>query len=237
MMEEKKKQINIPEKKLNVTPLTIEELDDDIRKTVSRINQEFIDGLNFLTRHTKSVTVFGSTRFDEDNFYYKKAESIAKKLSRIGYDIITGGGPSIMEAANKGAFFSGGKGRSIGFNIELLHEQAVNPYVEDGMGFYYFFSRKFILTFSSEAFIFFPGGFGTMDEFFEILTLVQTKKIQKVPIILFGSEYWKEIDRFLDSVFLKKFKTIDEEDMGLYTITDNEQEVVRMVESSPMRKG
>ncbi|MEK7652412.1 MAG: TIGR00730 family Rossman fold protein [Patescibacteria group bacterium] len=237
MIEEGKKQINIPEKKLNITPLTVEELDDDIRKTISKINQEFVDGLNFLTRHTKSVTVFGSTRFNEDNFYYKKAESIAGKLSRRGYDIITGGGPSIMEAANKGAFLGGGEGHSIGFNIELPHEQAVNPYVEDGMSFNYFFSRKFILTFSSEAFIFFPGGFGTMDEFFEILTLVQTKKIIRAPIILFGSEYWKEVDKLLNDVFLKRFKTIDEEDLDLYVITDNEEEAIKIVENAPMREG
>lgn len=237
MEEEYKKQINIPEKELNIKPISAHELDDDLRNRVSRINQEFIDGLKFLTHHPKSVTFFGSTKIDENNFYYNKAESLAGKLSRRGYDIITGGGPGIMEAANKGAFTGGGDGRSIGFNIELPNEQAVNPYVEEGLSFYYFFSRKFILDFSSEAFVFFPGGYGTMDEFFEVLTLIQTKKIVKAPIILFGSEYWKEIDKLFENLFLKRFKTIDAEDLDLYIITDNEEEAVKIIESSPMREG
>ena len=237
MSEEEKKQINIPEKHLNIKPLTIEEVDEDLRKRMSRINQEFLDGLKFLSHHSKSVTFFGSTRFSEDNFYYKKSESIAGKLSRRGYDIITGGGPSIMEAANKGAFVGGGEGRSIGLNIELPNEQAVNPFVEEGMSFYYFFSRKFILTFSSEAFIFFPGGYGTLDELFELLTLFQTKKLVRAPIILFGSEYWNEIDKLINNLLYKKFKTIDEEDMELYIITDSEEEIIKIVESSPMREG
>jgi len=237
MIDERKKQINIPEKELNIKPLTIDDLDDDLRDRVSKINQEFVDGIKFLNHHPKSVTFFGSTKFSEDNFYYKKAESIAGKLSRRGYDIITGGGPSIMEAANKGAFLGGGDGRSIGLNIELPNEQAINPYVEESMSFNYFFSRKFILTFSSEAFIFFPGGYGTMDEFFELLTLFQTKKIKRAPIILFGSDYWREVEKLLEKVFFEKFKTIDKEDLDFYVITDNEDEIIKIVEKAPMREG
>ncbi len=182
-----KKIINKPESSLK--PLIIEEelKKKTNQKRIKEITKEFCDGIQAVSLYPKSVTFFGSARLKPSNKYYKKAVYLAGKICKEGYAVITGGGPGIMEAGNRGTKESCGYG--IGFNIELPFEQVLNPYITHGVDFHYFFTRKVAMTFSSEVYIYFPGGFGTMDELFEILTLKQTKKIPNVPIILVGKEY------------------------------------------------
>jgi uncharacterized protein (TIGR00730 family) len=139
---------------------------------IFRIMSEFVDGFTFLARIQRSVTIFGSARLAEDNAYYILARELGRRLAGLGYTVVTGGGPGVMQAANQGATEAGGD--SVGINIQLPHEQRVNPYVTRSISFHYFFSRKVMLDFSAEAYIFFPGGYGTLDEFFELITLVQT---------------------------------------------------------------
>lgn len=232
-MSEEKKKINIPEVDLPTKPLTPQEIREAAQKRISAINKEFEDGFRFLESYPKSVTVFGSARFKEDNPHYQKSRSLARKISEeLGYAVITGGGPGIMEAANRGAYEADGK--SLGLTIELPKEQAVNPYVKDSVDFYYFFVRKVCLAFAAEAYIFFPGGFGTLDEFFEIITLVQTNKIQPVPVILIGNEYWGALDKFLREQLLER-GTISEIDVELYSIREDEDEIVNIIKRIPPR--
>ena len=146
--------------------------------------------------------------------------------------VVTGGGPGIMEAANKGAFEA--KGKSLGLTIKLPQEQTTNPYITNEVSFNYFFSRKVCLSFSAEAYLFFPGGFGTLDELFEILTLVQTRKIEKVPIILVGNDYWTALDAFIKEHLLSK-EMIDSEDITLYSISENEDEIIEIIRNAPVR--
>jgi uncharacterized protein (TIGR00730 family) len=228
-----KKTLN--EKNLPIVPLTLQELHDAATQRISLIKDEFTQGFEFLMRYDRSVTVFGSARFVDGHPYYEKARSVCSRIvSELGYSVLTGGGPGIMEAANRAAFEA--KGSSVGLTIKLPHEQATNPYLTDHLDLYYFFIRKVCLSFSAEAYIFFPGGFGSLDEFFEILTLVQTRKIQTVPIILVGSEYWKDLEHFLYKN-LVDLGTIDLSDLQLYTITDDEDEIVDIIKRSPVRNG
>lgn len=206
---------------------------DDAEKRVSSIGKEFADGFEVIRHHPRSVTIFGSARFTESHPYYQKAREISAKISLEGYAVVTGGGNGIMEAGNRGAHEAGGD--SIGFNIELPFEQKLNPYVSEHLSFQYFFSRKVLLAFSAEAFLFFPGGYGTLDEFFEILTLVQTKKIPRVPIILVGDEYWGKLDAYINEVLLHSYEAISPEDTNLYDITENPDEIVRIVTRAPLR--
>lgn len=217
--------------KYNTDPFTIEELEEAIQDRIGVITKEFTDGFNFIKKYPKSVTFFGSARLTEDDEYYQKALSLAQKLSDKYYSVVTGGGPGIMEAANRGA--QKGKGQSLGITIKLPHEQDTNKYVTDEVAFYYFFSRKVILSFSAEAYVYFPGGFGTLDELFEILTLVQTHKIKKVPIILFGSQYWSKLDSFIKEELIT-MGTISTEDVDLYHICDDEEDAISIIESSPV---
>lgn len=235
-----KKTVNVPSKELNITPLTAEEVQDacQISDPSSprglRVNQEISGGLDFIKKYPRSVTFFGSARFKEGTKYYEKARSIARKIvEKTGHTIVTGGGPGIMEGGNRGA--QEGGGNSLGLGIELPTEQRINPYVTDSVLFYYFFTRKVSLAFSAEAYLFFPGGFGTLDEFFEILTLVQTRKIEKVPIILVGKDYWEPINKLIKELLYDKFKTIDKEDLGLYTVTEDEDKIVEIVKNAPLR--
>lgn len=233
MFEEPRKTINMPEVELPQVPLTKQEVWHAAKVRVSRISREFSRGFKFIRHYPKSVSFFGSARLDENNEYYRKARSIAEKLSHLGYAIVTGGGPGIMQAANEGAYNAGGD--SVGLNIRLPHEQVTNPYVKDSVSFYYFFSRKVTLSFSAEAYLYFPGGFGTLDEFFEILTLVQTHKIPKVPIILVGSDFWNPLNDFI-RMYLLEHGAIKQEDMDLYKIADDENDIVEIVKKAPMRR-
>ena len=214
-------------------PLTLKELNEQVEQRIEKITDEFTRGFDFIKNCTYSVTFFGSARTLEDHEDYKKCMEISKRIvEELKYAVITGGGPGIMEAANRGAYEAGG--RSIGFTINLPMEQVTNKYLTDHLGFYYFFSRKVCLTFSAEAYIYFPGGFGTYDEVFEILTLVQTNKVERTPIILFGSEYWNKFRDFLKENLLED-KKIDPEDLDLFTITDDVDEVIEIIKNAPKR--
>jgi uncharacterized protein (TIGR00730 family) len=232
--EAQKPVVNLPAKELNIEPITLHEIEDEMKKRMSLIELEFNRGFDFLKTQEKSVTFFGSARLPETNEHYQRARRIAAKLAQSGYSIVTGGGPGIMEAGNRGAFEAGG--RSLGLNIKLPHEQVRNPYVTDMVEFYYFFVRKVMLSFSAEAYLFFPGGFGTYDEFFEILTLVQTNKIEKVPIILIGSEFWNPLRQHMNDMMIKN-KTIDESDLDLFVISDDEDAIVDAIKKVPIRNG
>lgn len=231
-----KKRLNLPEENLPIKPLTLEELRESAKERVSLISKEFHDGFEFIKNYEKSVTFFGSSKFEETNKYYKQARSLAKKIvEELGYSVFTGGGPGIMEAANRGAYEAGGD--SLGLAIKLPNEQALNPYITDHIEFYYFFSRKVCMTFSAEAFIFCPGGYGTLDEFFEVMTLIQTNKVAPTPAILIGSDFWKPLDEFIRNSLDKKYQTIDEGDNFLYTITDDESKVLDIIRKVPVKNG
>jgi uncharacterized protein (TIGR00730 family) len=165
--------------------ITKKEIIKEINNHVSEISKEFKSGFELLKKYPKSVTIFGSSRITSNDDYYKKAQNLSERIvNEINYSIITGGGPGIMEASNRGA--KNTNGDSIGINITLPHEQHINKYVTESISLNYFFVRKPLLNFSAEAYIFFPGGFGTFDELFSILTLLQTQKIPQIPVILFG---------------------------------------------------
>lgn len=220
---------------LVTTLLTRQELHASETERVAEISREFSAGFRFLEKYPRSVTFFGSARFTEENEYYQKARSLAGKIAnKLNYSVVTGGGPGIMEAANRGAYENGGQ--SVGLTIELPHEQVMNQYMTDVLDFYYFFSRKVCLSFSAEAYIYFPGGCGTMDEFFEILTLVQTKKVNKLPIVLVGEEYWKSVINLMKTEMLSG-GMIDPEDFDLFTITEDEDEIIDVIKNSPIRNG
>lgn len=199
----------------------------DLMRTI-RIWKEFRRGFTQLNRVGKCVTIFGSARFDENNPYYKLAYQTAYELGKAGYAIMTGGGPGIMEAANKGAQDAGAL--SIGCNIELPVEQMPNPYTDITVRFQHFFVRKVMLLKYSSAFILMPGGFGTMDEIFEVATLIQTKKVCNFPVIVMGSDYWKEIGPFLRKTMIDH-KTISESDLNFVKITNDPHEVVRIIQT------
>src|SRR5687767_7099758 len=196
---------------------------------VFRIMGEFVEGFDDLASVTRGVAIFGSARTPADNPFYAAAQETAALLARAGYTVITGGGPGIMEAANRGAFEA--EGLSIGCNIELPFEQAPNPYQTRSLKFKYFFVRKTMFVKYSNAFVIFPGGFGTLDELFEALTLIQTRKINNFPVILFGSEFWGGMLQWLEGVILKS-KYIGEEDRGVLHLTDSHAEVVDIIHHS-----
>ncbi|MBC8048466.1 MAG: TIGR00730 family Rossman fold protein [Fimbriimonadaceae bacterium] len=191
-----------------------------------KIMAEFVEGFESMDRIGPCVSIYGSARTKPENKYYKLAESIAGKLTHEGFGIITGGGPGIMEAGNKGAHSEGGK--SVGLNIELPYEQSHNKYIDQDklINFNYFFVRKVMLVKYAQAFIFMPGGFGTLDEMFEALTLIQTHKIERVPVILVGKNYWKGLLKWVDKIMLNEEKNISPEDMDLLFLTDDADEVV-----------
>jgi uncharacterized protein (TIGR00730 family) len=188
---------------------------------VLRIQSEIVHGINALAELGAAVSVFGSARLNEDHPYYQQAREMGKALVDAGFGVITGGGPGIMEAANRGAFESGGL--SVGLNIELAFEQRGNPYTTISVNFRYFFARKMMFVKYSNGFVIFPGGFGTMDELFEALTLVQTKKINRFPIVLFGTEYWSGLLRWIESTQLSE-GMISREDLNLLILTDSIEE-------------
>ena len=193
---------------------------------VFRIMGEFVEGFDELSTITRGVAIFGSARTPPADRYYLAAQETAGLLTRAGFSVITGGGPGIMEAANRGAFEAAGV--SVGCNIELPFEQSPNPYQTRSVKFRYFFVRKTMFVKYSNAFVIFPGGYGTLDELFEALTLIQTRKIRNFPVILFGSEYWVGMLRWLEETMLRE-NYIGVEDRGLLHLTDSPSEVVDIV--------
>ncbi len=193
---------------------------------IFKIMSEFVEGYEKLSRVGPCVSIFGSARMKPDNKYYKMAEEVGYLLAKNGYGVITGGGPGIMEAGNKGAHRANGV--SVGLNIELPFEQHDNPYIDrdKSLDFDYFFVRKVMFVKYSQGFVVMPGGFGTLDELFEAITLIQTKKIGKFPIILMGSEFWNPMFDWIKSTLLDKFYTISEKDLDLVQVYDEPQEVI-----------
>jgi len=217
---------------------SIHRLREDFTKTdpwrILRIQGEFVEGFDALSKIGPAVAIFGSARFTPDSFYYRAATTAAEKLSRAGLTIITGGGPGIMEAANLGAYRAGGV--SVGCNIELPQEQEANPYQNISLRFRYFFVRKMMFVKYSVAFLIFPGGFGTMDEFFESLTLAQTGKIEHFPIVLFGSFYWKNLVEWIRSFMLRE-GCIDEKDLELFHLLDDPEEAASLIIENSRKHG
>lgn len=214
--------------------LTPEEIHRIIKNKVHRIDREFTNGFKFIHNYEKSVTFFGSARFTENNVHYQKARQLAGKVAKLGYTVLTGGGGGIMEAANRGALEVGGQ--SVGLNIRLQQSQGLNSYTTDSIQFDYFFARKVALSFAAEAYLFFPGGFGTFDELFEIITLIQTRKIRKIPVILVGCDYWQDLHKFIKDMMYGKHRTINAEDMDLYVITDDDEEILEIIKKVPIKK-
>jgi uncharacterized protein (TIGR00730 family) len=199
---------------------------------IFRIMAEFIEGFEFLADFKKEVTFFGSARTPESHPMYEEARKLGKLLGEAGFTIITGGGPGIMEAGNRGATEAGGE--SIGLNIQLPKEQRTNPYVKRGKGFYYFFTRKVMLSASAQAYVFFPGGYGTMDELCEMLMLIQTGKMSPIPIVLVGKEYWEGLVKWVvDNMLANSY--ISEEDLGLFKIVETAEEAFEIIKDSPER--
>jgi uncharacterized protein (TIGR00730 family) len=196
---------------------------------VLRIMGEFVEGFDHLAGVARGVAIFGSARTPPEHAEYEAARATAALLARAGFSIITGGGPGIMEAANKGAFEA--SGLSVGCNIELPFEQRPNPYLTRTLTFKYFFVRKTMFVKYSTAFVIFPGGFGTMDELFEALTLIQTRKIRNFPVVLFGSSYWNGMVKWIRETMLGEGK-ISEKDYALFHLTDSPAEAVEIIAAS-----
>ncbi len=193
---------------------------------ILRIQSEFVKGHDFLKNYDKAVSIFGSARNNMDESVYKSTEELAGMLAKDGFVVFTGGGPGIMEAANKGAHEAGGQ--SVGININLPGNDRMterrNEYVTEGESFDYFFSRKVILSYASQFYIAYPGGFGTMDELFEMLTLVQTGKASPIPIILVNKDFWGPLVDWIKSAMAEKFGTISQKDLDLFHLVDSAQE-------------
>ena len=196
---------------------------------IFKIMAEFVEGFEKLSRIGPCVSIFGSARTQPDSPYYQVAEEIATLLVAKGYGVITGGGPGIMEAGNKGAREAGGK--SVGLNIDLPFEQTHNPYIDADklMNFDYFFVRKVMFLRYAQGFVVLPGGFGTLDELFEALTLIQTKKVAQFPVVLVGSQFWTGLVDWIKEVMLKKEQNIHEDDLLLFSVVDTADEAVNAI--------
>lgn len=197
--------------------------------SIFKVMGEFVEGYDKMMKIGPCVTIFGSARLKPDHPYYEKAVELASKITELGFGVITGGGPGIMEAGNKGAREVGGK--SVGLCIDLPFEEKANPYVDPKymITFKYFFARKVMFVKYAQSFVVFPGGFGTLDELFEALTLIQTQKISRFPVILVGSEFWSGMVDWLKDQLVRN-GTISLEDMNLFTITDDVDQVVDIIE-------
>ena len=202
---------------------------------IFRIMAEFVDSFETMSRVGPAVSIFGSARMKPSHPYYKKTVHLAEHLAKDGLAVITGGGPGVMEAANKGA--AKGKGRSVGLNIELPFEQKPNPYANVPLDFHYFFSRKVCFAKYSMAFVFMPGGFGTLDEFAEIATLVQTERIPPFPMILFGRRFWSGLLRWMKSQMREGNTFIGPKDLDLFPVTDSVPETLEVIQHYLERVG
>jgi len=212
-----------------------------LREAVLRlghVDNEIHAGYEILRKYNKTVTIFGSARTPTNSPYYDAACEVAEKLAGAGYAIISGGGQGIMSAANEGAYVAVQKGahkaggQSIAFNIKLPHEQTINEYATESFEFRHFAPRKIVMTLFADAYIFFPGGFGTLDELMEILTLTQTGKCNRVPVFLYGSEFWDDLDKFIKNHMLEGQHTISPGDELIYTITDDIDEMVKHIKEN-----
>ena len=223
----------------NEERLSAKTINADIESHVHKIDSELRAGFEFLRQYPRSVSIFGSARTTPKSPHYEQAEKLGNRIvSELGYTVITGGGPGIMEAANKGAHHAE-KGKlvghaSLGLAIKLPREQHSNPYVDKEVAFEYFFTRKAMLNFAAEAYVFFPGGFGTFDELFGIVTLIQTVKIPRVPIILVGKDFWNPIVHFIKTNMLEKHHNIAPDDMNLFAVTDNIDTAMEMIKRAPV---
>ncbi len=202
---------------------------------IFRIMAEFVDSFEAMSKVGPAVTIFGSARMSSKDPHYQAAVELAKGLAKHNLAVITGGGPGIMEAANRGAALA--KGKSVGLNIELPNEQKGNRYANIPLHFHYFFSRKVCFVKYSLGFVFMPGGFGTLDEFAEVATLVQTQRIPEFPLILFGSSFWKGLVRWMNEQMLARNKFISPGDMKLFTVTDDPQEAIALILDYERRVG
>lgn len=213
------------------------ELKADSSWRMFKIMSEFVDGFEKMERFGPCVSIFGSARTKPEHPYYQLAVKVAEGLANEGYGIITGGGPGIMEAGNLGARNVGGK--SVGLHIELEHEQDWNDYIDADklLMFKYFFARKVMFVRYAQAFVFMPGGFGTMDEIFEALTLIQTKKVDPVPVVFVGKDFWQGLIDWMRGTMLGKEKNIEEKDLHLFHVTDDPKQVVKVINSFYKKKG
>lgn len=206
---------------------------------VFRVMAEFVEGFDTLSKVGRCISIFGSARTHPDDELYQTTVLLAKKLSQAGYGIITGGGPGVMEAGNKGAAEGGGE--SVGLAIDLPMEQEANPYCSTLIDFKYFFIRKVMFVKYADGFVFMPGGFGTMDEVFEVLTLVQTLKIRRIPCVLFGMKFWQGLFDWMEKTMFAEWRHISVEDLNLFHRTDDVDDAVRYIvefyKTSPTRKG
>ncbi len=207
-------------------PLKVDHTKDMESWRILRIMDELIRGFETLRKYRLAATFFGSSRCTFEDQIYKDAERLAGMLARSNFAVISGGAGGIMEAANKGAFEAGGQ--SVGLNIKLPDEQGGNRYTTETMNFNYFFTRRVMLSFASEVYIVFPGGFGTLDEFFEVLTLVQTNKIKRIPIILYGATFWTPLIAFMRDQLIPN-KAIDPEDLDLFVLADSVEDAYEKI--------
>jgi len=205
----------------------LERRDGDLAGHVARIADEFLEGFTAVERIGRpAVSVFGSARVDEEHPAYREAREVGRRLAQAGFAVVTGGGPGVMEAANRGAREGGGL--SVGFNIELPHEQRSNPYIDIGLTFKHFYARKTMFVKAAEGFVIFPGGFGTLDELFEALTLIQTGKVLHFPVVLFDSGYWRPLVEWIEHRPLAE-GMVSPEDVALLLLTDDASEAVEMM--------
>ena len=230
------------------TPIPETDIEKNITDQVNIAAQEFRDGFTFLEKYPHRVTIFGSARALPESLHYKAAEELGGKISsELNLVVVTGGGPGIMEAANKGARLSRDlpaaagsfkaenvtPAKTIGLSIGLPREQHINEYVDDSMCFNHFYARKAMLAFADKAYVFFPGGFGTFDELFGILTMIQTHKIPRVPVILVGSDFWKPLTDFIRTHLFENHAAITKGDMRIYTVTDNTSHIIDIIKKGP----
>lgn len=199
-----------------------------------KIMNEFVNGYKFIRHYKKAVSIFGSARNSLDKRVYAEARKLGFELAKSGFAVITGGGPGIMQAANEGALKFGGE--SVGLNIQLPFEQRINPYVNESTSFHYFFTRKVMLASVSQVYVFFPGGFGTMDELFEMLTLIQTKKVAPIKVILVNKRFWGPAMRWVKSTMYEHNGAISKSDLNLFNVVDNAEEAMALIHKMEKHK-